>query len=203
MRRRTRDTPVRWCLTPYGQRVVAGNLGLVGRACERYRGAFRLDRQELEAAAYLGLCEAAARFDPKLGFAFSTYAYYWMTRAIRNAADEAWIIRVPRWLADSRGRDHRYQAHRRRAMGIRRYGPESPTFGAVAAREDENPLAGTVDLWDAIRRLPYRERFVIRCRLRGLTLRMIGGRIRRAHDRVRHLELKATRRLRRILEASP
>lgn len=57
------------------ERVVA-NLALIDRVLKGFRGgAQRHGREELESVAYMGLCEAAATFNPELGTPFAGFAW--------------------------------------------------------------------------------------------------------------------------------
>ena len=52
---------------------------------------------DLSQAGMVGLCEAALRFNPELGFAFSTYALYWVRREVsalrkKNAKFERLVL---------------------------------------------------------------------------------------------------------------
>jgi len=50
----------------------------------------------------LGLLRAAEKFNPELGFKFSTYATWWIRQAISRAlADQARIIRVPAHMVET------------------------------------------------------------------------------------------------------
>ncbi|OJW27572.1 MAG: hypothetical protein BGO49_25200 [Planctomycetales bacterium 71-10] len=75
--------------------MVVGNLGLVYRTADRYlnRG---LDRDDLVSEGVIGLMKAVGRFDPALGFRFSTYATYWIRQAIGRAVhDKGTTVRIP------------------------------------------------------------------------------------------------------------
>ncbi len=75
--------------------LVAANTGLVASIVKRYVG-LGLDLHDLMQEGSIGAMEAANRFDPSLGFKFSTYATHWIrqaaTRAISNKAN---AIRKP------------------------------------------------------------------------------------------------------------
>jgi len=72
----------RWLAVNFaGQRVPSGPRGAQ-------------DFSEVLSAAYLGLCYAARGFDPGRGYAFSTFAWFWM-RSVCNASKlENHIVRI-------------------------------------------------------------------------------------------------------------
>ena len=56
----------------------------------------RLDFEDLEQVGFIGLLKAAKRFDYRQGFAFSTYAVYWIKQSIsREIMDNGYAIRIP------------------------------------------------------------------------------------------------------------
>lgn len=74
-------------------------------------------REDCEQEALRGLCRAAEGFRPELGFRFSTYATRCIRRAVLEAARDAGLIRVPRYLQEG-GRVDRTSPGCRRAAAL-------------------------------------------------------------------------------------
>ena len=57
---------------------------------------FGMEPEDAEQTAMIGLVQAARRFDPELGYQFSTYASYWIRQACQRYGPEfAFRIRIP------------------------------------------------------------------------------------------------------------
>jgi RNA polymerase sigma factor (sigma-70 family) len=76
------------------EQMIEGNLGLVVAIarCHRRGGVPLCD---LVQEGCVGLIEAVERFDPTRGLRFSSYASWWIRRAISDAVRKAQTIRVP------------------------------------------------------------------------------------------------------------
>jgi RNA polymerase sigma factor (sigma-70 family) len=89
------------CAPTDRESLILNNLGLAGWVAKRFVGR-GLDWDDLVSAGYVGLIEAANRFDPAMGVRFSTYAPYWIRQAIGRAIHQGGsTIQVPYYLKES------------------------------------------------------------------------------------------------------
>lgn len=77
------------------EKIIHHNLRFVVSVANQYRNK-GLPLEDLVQEGNVGLMVAIDRYDPSLGFAFSTYAYQWIRQAIGRALDEkSRLIRIP------------------------------------------------------------------------------------------------------------
>jgi RNA polymerase sigma factor (sigma-70 family) len=77
--------------------VVRSHLAFVVHVANKYRG-LGLPLEDLIEEGTLGLLEALQRYDPSRGFRFTTYAVWWIRRAIiRALSTTVSLVRVPRY----------------------------------------------------------------------------------------------------------
>jgi RNA polymerase primary sigma factor len=107
--------------------MVEGNLRLVFAVARRYGGR-GVPFADLVQEGTIGLSRAVERFDPDHGAAFSTYAVWWIRRAMLDAIAAARPIRVPAPAA------RRLAAVRRAEAELRRAGSGPATAEAIAGR---------------------------------------------------------------------
>jgi len=85
------------------QKLLRQNRRLVYKVAFQYQGylGHKLDFDDLVSEGMLGLAKAILRFDPTLGYQFSTYAYWWIRQKIvRAIVDTGFTVRVPLHLVE-------------------------------------------------------------------------------------------------------
>jgi len=74
-------------------KLVRGNFRLVVALVKKYQS--KVEWLDLIQAGNMGLMSAADKFEPEMGYQFSTYAYWWIRQAIQREIAVARSIRVP------------------------------------------------------------------------------------------------------------
>ena len=78
------------------RRFIESNLRLVVKTARKYHARGGMEFIDLVSEGNLGLIHAIEKFDPSLGFRFSTYAVWWIRQSIERAIyNQARVIRVP------------------------------------------------------------------------------------------------------------
>lgn len=86
------------------KKLVESNLRLVGSVAKRFAGR-GIPVADLIQEGTIGLMTAADKFDHTLGNRFTTYAYWWITQAMRREIQtSAQMVRVPAHMAELYGR---------------------------------------------------------------------------------------------------
>lgn len=82
------------------QELVLANLGLSASIAKRFVGR-GVDLEELVQEGYMGLMKAASKFNPDLGYRFSTYAVHWVRQAVsKYVAENGRLIKLPTRTAE-------------------------------------------------------------------------------------------------------
>lgn len=166
--------------------IVQQNLGLVYTMLRRYR-ARDLDNDEMISEGLFALARSVERFDPWLGFRFSTY--------VCNAVARAW------------GRRGEKETRYRRLLPVSHSDaheqPEGPDVGTELFTERLHRILNG-NLADLSRRESrvLSDRFPIDERPRR-TLQQVAEAMGLSKERVRQIQNSALRKLRKVMEADP
>jgi RNA polymerase sigma factor (sigma-70 family) len=193
---------------PFHQwRLIVHNLRLVVWLARQWRGR-GLELADLVQEGTIGLMTASARFDPHRGNRFTTYAYWWVLQAItRSLFNQCNLIRWPVYKAPDLLKAARDDRHEGLTAGEQRPVQLPFTF-RMPHLEDGNPFhtGVTQEISTRVREmlatLKASEHQVIQRRF-GIgvdeeeTLERIGQDFGVTRERIRQIEAKALKRLRK------
>jgi RNA polymerase primary sigma factor len=100
------------------ERLIESNMRLVINIAKNYRNR-AIPLEDLIQDGAIGLMHAVERFDPTLGYRFSTYATHWIRQSIGRAIDnKAKAIRLPAHISQTLRKIERAKAKVVREQGI-------------------------------------------------------------------------------------
>jgi RNA polymerase primary sigma factor len=116
------------------QEMIEANLGLVRSVARRYSGR-GVPYEDLVQEGTIGLVRAVEKFDHRRGLKFSTYAVWWIRRALADAVREGRAIRLPAQA------QRQQTAVQQAETELRALGAGPPTPDAIAARTGMSPVS--------------------------------------------------------------
>jgi RNA polymerase primary sigma factor len=185
------------------EEMIQSNLGLVHSIARGYQG-FGVPSDDLVQEGTVGLIHAVERFDYRRGVKFSTYAVWWIRRAVIDALGQAHTIRKPH-QARRRPGAARVTASLDEGMGE----DGIALFDLVADPDAVDPSSRLDEeearryVWWMLGLLPKRHRdvLVLRYGLHGqgeLPHTQIAARLALGEERCRQIEREALHRLREL-----
>lgn len=202
-------------LTKEQNKLVKGNLGLIGFVLERWAVCLpespAFDRNDKFQAGFFGLRRAAQKFDPQKGCKFSTYATSWIFQSIMRAIHLQGFrtVRVPVYMHGAAWNDKSEDAKNGMAEPM-----DIDDLFNVLKDDNHQALKNLTqdemeqDVHAAIAQLPWRERMIIRyrfgfvrrykCAEADRTLAKIGRRFRISSERVRQIQESAFLKLKKM-----
>lgn len=194
------------------KKMVETNLRLVIKIARQYlhKG---LSFEDVIEEGNLGLLKAVDKYDPDLGFKFSTYAVWWIRQAIERAImNQGRLIRLPVYIhkavskALKENRKHRFEQYHAFINQI----DSLDQLAEQLTTDLENPYQNVeaMDLKQAVLQfLTYLTRqqkaiLIARFGLLGqepCTLKEVSARVDLSRERVRQLQVAALKKLRTLL----
>lgn len=170
--------------------VIEGVMPMVVGIAKRYQ-ASGIELSELVSMGVEGVIKAADKFDPERGFAFTTYAVWWIQQVIRRYINqERSTIRLPNYVIRKTG------GKSVPVEPLLNYDVPDALLTLDGTDKKLDRSAVVENVRTAITALPTREREIVKLRMRGATLKEIGERVGVTRERIRQVEMAAHARLR-------
>ena len=101
-------------------RFIMGNMRMVATIARRYlHMTDHMHYADLCQEGAVGLARAAEKYDPKRGYKFSTYSYWWVRQSIsRSISEKERMIRLPANIVDQLGHLRRHSEEALRTDGV-------------------------------------------------------------------------------------
>lgn len=172
---------------------MQSHLWIVDHFCGRYGRGGGPAALDLRPAGLHGLCEAAAKFEPKKGRVFSTYAWNWVKGYVLRELRKAHVVAVPEHTA------RRAHAAGNPIRGVVVFAVAELTVEGEQERQSDRAMKLRA-LRSAIRELEDKTaRRVVRRVLRGRSIAYIAHALELPQTRVRELLAQAEQELRELM----
>ncbi len=174
-------------------KLIESNIKLITKVANKYREVVEnCDVEDLIQEGIIGLIKAIDRFDISKGTEFSTYIKYWIDKYIINHFKDTKKIKLPNWI---------YAEKLQVERGISIVSIDEELEGKnrheiIATENNDIELIEKKEYLEYLTKvLTDIEKIVIYERIKGFTLKKIGGRMGLSKERIRQIEISAYKKM--------